>query len=84
MPEDDVENNDDTISESESEEENKTEIIEFKDGTLLRKRSKQKVLRYNKVSENENNEEHYRQLLMLFTSWRNEKCDLMNKCNSSY
>lgn len=53
-------------------------------GTLSRKRSRQKVLRDNKVSENENKVEHYRQLLMLFTSWRNEKCDLMNKCNSSY
>lgn len=40
MFEDDVENNDDIISESESEEENKIEIIEFKDGILLRKRSK--------------------------------------------
>lgn len=64
--------------------ENKSEIIEFKDGTLLRKRSRQKVLRYNKVSENEKKEEHYRQLLMLFTSWRNKEFDLMNKCNSFY
>lgn len=84
LPEDDVENNDDTISESESENENKSKIIEFKDGTSLKKRSRQKVLRYNKVSENENKEEHYIQLLMLFTSWINEECDLMNKCNSFY
>lgn len=59
MPEIDVENNDDTISDSESKEENKSDIIEFKDWTLLRKRSRQKVLRYNKVSENENKEDHY-------------------------
>lgn len=68
LPEDDDEKNDDSMSECESEEEHNSEIIEFRDGTLMRKR--QKVLRYNKVSENENKDEHYRQLLMLFTSWR--------------
>lgn len=84
LPEDDEENNDDTMSESENENENNSDIIEFRDGTLLRKRKRQKVLRYNKVSENENKEEHYRQLLMLFTSWRNEEYDLLNECNSFY
>ena len=62
LPEDDDETNDDNVSESETDEENISDIIEFRDGTLMRKRKKQKVLHYNKVSENESKEEHYRQL----------------------
>lgn len=53
LPEDDNENNDDSMSGSESEEENTSEIIKFRDGTLMRKRKRQKVLRSNKVSEHE-------------------------------
>lgn len=45
---------------------------------------KRKVLRYNKVLENENNDEHYRKLVMLFTSWRNEEYDLLKECSSYY
>lgn len=72
------------MSESESEEENTSEIIEFRDGTLMRQRKRQKILRYNKVSENENKEEHYRQLLILFTSWRNEEYVFLNEYSSYY
>ncbi|WAQ93701.1 hypothetical protein MAR_006172 [Mya arenaria] len=72
------------MSESETDEENNSDIIEFRDGTLMRKRKKQKVLRYNKFPENESKEEHYRQLLMLLTSWRNEEYDLLKECDSFY
>lgn len=71
--------NDDTLHENNEENKNETNsIIEFVDGTLMKRRNKQKVLRYQMVSENENKEKHYRQLLMLFTSWRNEEVDLLN------
>lgn len=49
------------------------EIFEFKDGTVMRKRKKQKVIRYHNISLNENKEGHYRQMIMLVTKWRNEK-----------
>ena len=51
---------------------------EFRDGTIMRLRKKQKVLRYHKVSVNVDKEEHYRQQLMLFTAWRNEETDLLH------
>ena len=46
----------------------------------MRKRKKQKVIRYHKVNINVDREEHYRQQLMLLTSWRNEDTDLLHKC----
>lgn len=58
------------------------EIYEFKDGTVMRKRKKQKVIRYHNISLNENKEEHYRQMIMLFTKWRYEKVDLLHCCSS--
>lgn len=53
----------------------KREIFEFKDEKT------QKVIRYH-ISLNENKEGHYRQMIMLFTKWRNEKVDLLHDCSS--
>lgn len=45
---------------------------------------KRKVLCYNKVLENENNDEYYRKLVMLFILWRNEEYDLLKECSLYY
>lgn len=59
------------------------EIYEFNDGTVMRKRKKtQKVIRYHNISLHENKEGYYRQMIMLFTKWRNEKVDLLHGCSS--
>ena len=55
-------------------------VYEFRDGTIAQKRRKQRVIRYHKISLNVDKEGHYRQLLMLFTSWRNEETDLLHGC----
>ena len=64
----------------ESDRDTEENVYEFRDGTIMRKRKKQKVIRYHKVNINVDREEHYRQQLMLFTSWRNEDTDLLHKC----
>lgn len=46
------------------------------------KKKQQKVIRYHNISLNENKEGHYRQMIMLFTKWRNEKVDLLHGCSS--
>lgn len=51
-------------------------VFEFRDGTIMKKRKKQKVLRYHNITLNADKEGHYRQLLMLFTKWRKEEVDL--------
>lgn len=53
------------------------QTYEFRDGLIMRKRKKQKVLRYSRISKNANEEQHYRGLIMLFTVWRNEERDLL-------
>lgn len=44
-------------------------------------KNKQKVIRYH-ISLNKNKEGHYRQMIMLFTKWRNEKVDFLYGCSS--
>lgn len=44
-------------------------------------KNKQKVIRYH-ISLNENKKGHYRQMIMVFTKWRNEKVDLLHDCSS--
>lgn len=48
----------------------------------LKKRTKARILRscwFNKEKEPEN---HYRELIMLFTPWRNEETDIIGVCSS--
>lgn len=49
---------------------NEQTVFEYRDGTIMKKRKKQKVLRYHTIALNVDREDHYRQLLMLFTKWR--------------
>lgn len=58
-----VESNEDIDSFSHNEQ----TLFEFRDGTIMKKRKKQKVLRYHTIALNVDREGHYRQLLMLFT-----------------
>ena len=47
-----------------------------------KRRSRARIIRsvgFNKVSDSE---KHYRELIMLFTSWRNENTDLIGNCSS--
>lgn len=60
----------------------KEQTYEFKDGLVMRKRKKQKVLRYCRISKNTDEEQHYRGLIMLFTVWRNEERDLLGGFNA--
>ena len=70
------------MQENDNESENKSLIFEFKDGTLMKKRKKQKVIRYQPITLNADKECHYRQLIMLFTSWRKEETDLFHGCQT--
>jgi hypothetical protein len=76
----------DPIDEEDGESENfdafSDSVFELKDGTVLRKRKKLKVLRYHKASLNDDTEEYYRHILMLFTAWRNEDVDLLKGCKT--
>lgn len=63
-----AESNEDTDSFSHNEQ----TLFEFRDGTIMKKRKKQKVLRYHTIALNVDRKGHYRQLLM-FTKWRKEE-----------
>lgn len=73
-----AESNEDTDSFSHNEQ----TLFEFRDGTIMKKRKKQKVLRYHTIALNVDREGHYRQLLMLFTKWRKEETDLLHGCHT--
>jgi hypothetical protein len=61
--------NDDDYEEKESEKKNK-------------KRDKARIIRSVCFNKNVDSEKHYRELIMLFTSWRNEKTDLIEDYSS--
>lgn len=60
----------------------KTDVFHFHDGTIIRKRKVQKVLRYCKFNKEHDRENYFRELLMLFTSWRNESVDFLGTFNT--
>ena len=47
-----------------------------------KKRSKTRIIRSVCFDKEVDPEKHYRELVMLFTSWRNEKTDLIGNCSS--
>ncbi|CAB4032107.1 ATP-dependent DNA helicase PIF1, partial [Paramuricea clavata] len=47
-----------------------------------KKRSKARIIRSVCFNKNIDSEKHFRELVMLFTSWRNEKSDLLGNCPS--
>jgi hypothetical protein len=61
--------NDDNNEEEESKQKNK-------------KRSKARIIRIVCFNKEVDSEKHYRELIMLFTSWRNEITDLLGDCTS--
>jgi hypothetical protein len=47
-----------------------------------KKRSKARIIRSVCYNKEVDSEKHYRELVMLFTSWRNETTDLLKNCSS--
>ena len=48
----------------------------------IKKRSKARIIRSVCFNKEVDPEKHYRELIMLFTAWRNEKIDLIGNCSS--
>ena len=48
----------------------------------VKKRSKARIIRSVWYNKEKDPEKHYRELIMLFTSWRNEDTDLIGNCSS--
>lgn len=63
---------------------NPCQIEEYpmKNGTILRKRRRQKILRYVRYNRDQDPENYYREQLMLFYPWRNEEKDLLSDCET--
>ena len=53
--------------------------IHYRDGTVLRKWASQKVIYCHYTSLNEDREDYFRKMLMLYTCWRNEDEDLLGE-----
>ena len=53
-------------------------IVTFPCGTRVRKRQRQKVIYTHVTPVNEDKEKHFRQVLMLYSHWRNDESDLIN------
>ncbi len=52
------------------------------DTKLAKKRTKARVIRSCWFNKDAESEKYYRELIMLFTSWRNEETDLIGSCSS--
>ena len=50
--------------------------------TSYKKRSKARIIRSVWFNKEAHPEKHYRELIMLFTSWRNEQIDLIGNCST--
>ncbi|GFR05982.1 ATP-dependent DNA helicase [Trichonephila clavata] len=50
----------------------------LKGNQYVRRRTKPKVIQYRKFKESQDENEYYREQVMLFTSWRNENADILN------
>ena len=57
-------------------------MIGFSQNIVYRRRKKDQIIRYANYSKKKDPENHYRERLMLFLPWRNEKTDLKGNCNS--
>lgn len=67
--------NDDNIDQNISSDELK--VIRFPCGTMIRKRTIQKVMYNFTTSINQDKEEHFCQKIMLYTHWRNDSIDIL-------
>lgn len=53
-------------------------IIEMKNGIILRRRKKAKIIQYRGFNKSHDSENYYREQLMLYVPWRNEKKDIIS------
>ncbi|GFW13435.1 ATP-dependent DNA helicase [Trichonephila clavipes] len=49
----------------------------LKGNQYVRRRTKPKVIQYRKFKESQDENEYYREQVMLFTNWRNENADIL-------
>ena len=57
-------------------------LIELKNGIKIRRRKNHKVIRYVRFNQKSDEENHFREKLLLFMPWRNEDEDLLAKYSS--
>ena len=74
---DDVQSSGDEESDEKEFPENKT-VVTLKNGIVIRRRSHALVIRYVHYSAKTDPENHYREKLLLFMPWRDERVDLLN------
>lgn len=85
LPEDEYEEmNEDNSDVSISDEDNSNSQKEYhmKDGSILKLRKTQKVIRYVRYNKEQDSENYFREQLMLFYPWRNEENDLIGNHTS--
>ena len=71
--------NDDREIESDSEQfDDNLTVITLKNGIKIRRRQNNKILRYVRFSKKTDEENHFREMLLLFLPWRNEDTDLIS------
>lgn len=81
LPEDEREeiNDDDILQEMDTGQNNNEKEYEMKDGSVLKQRKTQKIIRYVRFNREQDPENYFREQLMLFFPWRNEEHDLAGK-----
>ena len=57
-------------------------VITLKNGITIRRRKKNKVIRYVRFNKKTDEENYYRERILLFLPWRNENVDLLGNCSS--
>lgn len=57
-------------------------LTDIKKTTPYKKRSKARIIRSVWFNKEAHPEKHYRELIMLFISWRNEQIDLLGNCST--
>ena len=79
------EKHDDEMNDERSEDEsfdNSQTVMTLKNGIKIKKRSNPKIIRYVRFNRKTDEENHYREKLLLFSPWRNEERDLLQNFNS--
>ena len=57
-------------------------VICYSQTTVYRRRKKDRIIHYVNYNKNKDQENHYRERLMLFLPWRDEETDLKGNCES--
>ena len=76
------ENNDDEISEKTDDNlfDDHETVLTLKNGIKIKRRSNHKIIRYVRFNPKSDEENHFREKLLLFFPWRDETTDLIGKC----